>query len=150
VGAASTIGSIAKFIGKCLLAPVAVPMALLHTVVIGTAAALLHAADICWTVVRQKLWSTELRHDSFVKGIADTVSGAFFGGLKFFMSPYISTAKVAHQTFHNLTEEGRVESNANPYREDANQYSSAARQAGTQVSDPEAEPLFGRGHHYHR
>lgn len=93
MGAASTIGNIAKFIGKCLLAPVAVPLALLHVVVAGTAALALRGADICWSVIRQNVFSQKQVHDSFVKGIADGAEDLFFGGLRFLFSPYIYAAK---------------------------------------------------------
>lgn len=141
MGAASTIGGIAKFIGKCLLAPIAVPLALLHTVVVGTVALTLNAMDLCWSVVRQKLFSTQLQYDSVIKGLADSASGVFWGGLKFFMSPYIDTAKAAHQSFSNITEGHRLEASANPYTQD---YSLQAQQqaTSTQVSDPNAQPLF--------
>lgn len=87
-------------------------------------------------------------HDSVLKGLANSASGLFWGGLKFFMSPYIDTAKVVHQGLHDITPEGQVENSANPHAQDYQQ--SARGYAATQVLAPEAESLLGNtNHHQH-
>ncbi len=79
-------------------------------------------------------------HDSVLKGLANSASGLFWGGLKFFMSPYIDTAKVVHQGLHDITPEGQVENSANSHAQDYQQF--ARGYAATQVLAPEAEGEF--------